>query len=167
MQQLAQGREYAAALPALPIADELLLNPLPGGFVPLQSVELGQGQAQGGGGQGGAQGRDRIGVAHGFEPIEQVAGLGAAKDAVAVGEIHTGQATLAECLADGAGFIAVAHQAGDVAGPEGGKRVLCLGAPGRVHEAGLPRVSLVEPGGNTVGAGTGGFSQVGLLVQAA
>ena len=75
LQQLTQHRQHALALPALTIATELHDPRLPEALVEVQSLQLGQAQAQGRAGQRRAQRAVLIRFGAGAQPQQQVMGF--------------------------------------------------------------------------------------------
>ena len=142
----AQHGQHALALPKLVQAVQLGGALVQQGIVVRQLLQIGKRQIQQAGGKGGPQGAGVQWLGHGPQPKQQVVRLGAGKDGFAVGQIHRGNAALAQRLAHGAGLFALAHQNRYIARAQAHKAAIGLG---KAH------AGVVQPLGQLLGAGGG------------
>ncbi|MNE37789.1 hypothetical protein D3C80_1316570 [compost metagenome] len=148
MEQLAQHRQHALALPALAIAAELHDPPLPDALVLVELLQLGQRQAEGATGQRGAQRAVDVRLGAGAQPQQQVARLLAGEHRILVRQVDAAHPARGQLAADRLGFLEVAHQYGDVAGAQR----LELVPPGK---AGAALLAEVEQAGDFAGRALG------------
>ena len=150
MQGLAQHGQHALALPdpvEMPQQLDLLLK---GPVVLAQPRQLGQRQAQGGGGQRGAQLAAVQRVGHRLQPAQQVSRLGAGQHRILVRQINRRHPALTQRAPHRIGLAAGAHQHRDVG------RAQPAPAAGRIIKAGS---GIVEQPDDVLGAGLGQAAQ--------
>ena len=131
VQGLAQHRQHTLAQPDPVELSQLLDALLEGRVVLPQLRQLGQRQADGGGGQrrAGAAAVQRVG--HCLQPAQQIGSLGTGQHRILVRQVDRRHAALAQGKAHRIGFAASAHQHRNVGRPQALEALL------RVLEAGL------------------------------
>ncbi|MND57657.1 hypothetical protein D3C80_487910 [compost metagenome] len=111
----------------------------------------------------GRHGRTHQPIAGGLsarpQDIQKVFGLFAFEDRVPVGEVDAGQLSMRQGFADGFGLLAIAHQNGDIGGPQGDELTIAF------QQTGTLGCSGIKPCLNRRCRGFSGFSQVGGVID--
>ncbi len=158
LQQQAQHRQHALALPALAIAAKLHDATLPAALIEVEALQLAQWQAQRGAGQGRAQRAILIRLGAGAQPQQQVTRLLSGEYRILVRQVNAAHPARAQLTANRLRLAEVTHQHGDVTGLQ---RAQFTAA----QEAGLLLLPLVEQRDDLTRGGTRQRFHVGLLRQ--
>ncbi|MNO55632.1 hypothetical protein D3C76_461250 [compost metagenome] len=126
VQQVAQHRQHALALPDFAVAAETHHPVFPHAFVLVEAVKREQRQVERKAGQCGFEQALGVGFGTGLEPGQHIMGFLGGEHRVLVGQVHAAHVARSQFGADQLRLGAVAHEDGDVRWQAGAQRTFAI-----------------------------------------